>query len=169
MWQYDPALPEHGYVRVQYRERLHDDAEHDTSSTTEMWHPLMEDEGGQRVSDPKGVLFMQRGIEVDLSQPPEAEVWKHGDVCDAEGLQKRDVWKKSRVMKDILRHRMLSFTEEQQDQWRALNEFHERFKCSDEVPNLPIQLRAGACVPIHILARCVAKRPLQLAFHCSYR
>lgn len=100
-------------------------------------------------TDPKGVLFMSPNLVIDLSTPAAPEAWKHGDVGDAEGLQKRDVWRKRKVMKDILEHRMLEFSHEQQDQWRALNEFHNHYKCSDEVPDLPLTLRAGACAAPH--------------------
>lgn len=82
-------------------------------------------------------------ISIDLSKSAPPEPWLYGNIGDAEGLQKKQVWSKSRVMSDILNHRMLSFSDDQQDQWRAVNEFHERFKCSDEVHNLPLTLRAG--------------------------
>lgn len=49
----------------------------------------------------------------------------------------------TQVLKDILEYRMLNFTPEQQDQWRAMKEFHDKFTTSDSVPNLPISIRAG--------------------------
>lgn len=140
--QKDLTLAEHGYVRVTYQETLHDSDAND-DKTSQMWHPVVPDEKGGHKTDPKGLLFMVPHLQIDLSQPAPIEEWKHGDTADAEGLTKKDVWKKKKVMSDILNHRMLSFTDDQQDQWRALNEFHNRFKCSDEVPVLPLTLRAG--------------------------
>lgn len=97
------------------------------------------------MTDPKGLLYMANDLVIDVSKvEAPIEVWKHGDLADAEGLTKKDVWKKKRVMTDILEHRMTSFSHEQQDQWRALNEFHNSFQCSDDVPPLPLTLRAGA-------------------------
>lgn len=142
--QYDPNLREHGYVRVTYKETL-SDPENKDASVQKMWHPLMSGGAGELITDPKGVLFMAPNLVVDVSQPASPEPWKHGDIGDAEGLEKKNVWRKKKVMSDILEHRMLSFTHEQQDQWRTLNEFHERFQCSDQVPNLPFSLHAGGC------------------------
>lgn len=138
--QYDPKLQEHGYVRATYKETLHDpEVKRDVQ-----WHPLIFDASvGQRVTDPKGLLFMAEDLVVDLEEAAPIEHWKHGDVGAAEGLTKRDVWKERKVMSDILDHTMLSFSQDVQDQWRALSSFHKRFRCSDEVPNLPLTLRAG--------------------------
>lgn len=135
--QHDPNLKEHGCVRVTYKEAVHD------PDGDVPWLPVKYNEKGEKVTDPNGVFFMSHGLVIDLSKPPPIETWKHGDFSDAEGLQKKDVWKKGRVMNDILQHRMLAFPPEQQDQWRAINEFHTRYVRSDEVPNLPLTLRAG--------------------------
>ena len=67
------------------------------------------------------------------------------DLGDAEGLKKKDVWFKRKVMSDILDHRMAAFTANQQDQWRALKAFHDQYETSDAVPSMPITLRAGVC------------------------
>lgn len=143
--QYAPQLPEHGYVRVTYQAAL-DDPENMVEAPHKRWHPLTPDGSGGLMTDPKGVIFMEPGVVMDLSVPAKVETWKHGDIGDAEGLQKKDVWRKRRVMRDILDHRMVSFTKEQKDQWRALNEFHERYTCSDQVPNSPLTLRAGTMI-----------------------
>eukprot|EP00965_Chrysotila_dentata_P111378 3682098-Pleurochrysis_carterae.AAC.1 len=37
---------------------------------------------------------------------------------------------------------MLNFTPAQRDQWRAIAAFHEEFSCSDQVPHLPLTIRA---------------------------
>lgn len=141
--QVDLNLPEHGYVRVTYKEALHDPES--TDSTAQLWHPVISDGKGGRVTDPKGLFFINKDVVIDVShQQASVEVWKHGDIGDAEGLQKKETWSKKRVMHDILTHRMPSFTQEQQDQWRALSDFHESFRCSDMVPQLPLNLRAGA-------------------------
>lgn len=136
--QFDPMLPEHGCVRVHCKESLHD-----TESDAEPWHPLKRDDDGALVTDPKGLMFMSEGIKVDLSKPVQPEKWKHGDIRDAEGLTRKDVWKKTKVMSDIIDHLMLPFSPEQQDQWRAIKYFHERYTRSNEVPNLPLVLRPG--------------------------
>lgn len=140
--QRDANLPEHGYVRVHYKKALHDP---DDDTKTEPWHPVKYDEKGTMVTDEKGLFFMAAELQVNISEPAHAETWKHGDLGDAEGLVKRDVWKKKKVMEDILKHRMKDFTPEQKDQWRALGEFHDGYQCSDDVPTLPLTLRAGAC------------------------
>lgn len=131
-------------MKVTYKESLHDPDDNDP--TTRLWHPVALDANGEgMITKPQGLLFMSPGINIDVSMPAMAESWKHGDLDDAEGLSKKDVWQKKRVMSDILNHLMATFTQEQQDQWRALNEFHERFKHSDEVQELPLVLRAGVC------------------------
>lgn len=139
--QYDPNLIEHGRVRVTYKEAIHD-----AEDVTDQWLPKLETSEGKLESDPKGLLFMSQDFVADLSKPAKIETWKHGDTTDAEGLTKKDVWRKSKVLTDILQHRMTDFSPTQKDQWRALNHFHERFKLSDEVPHLPLHLRAGKCV-----------------------
>lgn len=138
--QRDPSLPEHGYVRVHYKEAVHD-PEGDT--TTELWHPVMHNQKGEKITDPKGIFFMASNLVIDISKPPRPEAWKHGDYSDAEGLQRKDVWKKKRVMSDILDFRITNLPAEKQDQWRALNEFHNRYRRSDEVPTLPLTIRSG--------------------------
>lgn len=147
--QYDATLKEHGYVRVTYKAELHDPELESTSATDDPWHPIKIDQG-KRVTDPKGLMFMSEGVKIDLTVPPAPEKWLHGDLKDAEGLQKKDVWRKSKVMSDIVNHTMLSFSKEKQDQWRALNEFHLRYKHSDEVPNLsPFSIKAGVIDTTH--------------------
>lgn len=159
--QADPNLKdEHGGVRVTYKLCIDDASEGATESE---WLPLIETSDGKRVTDPKGLLFMSKGLVVDLSQPANSEPWRHGNVSDAEGLQKKDVWKKDKVLNDILRHRMVSFSTEERDQWRAINEFHHRFLRSDEVPNLPLTLRAGTLEDIRLqltLVELVLRMPL---------
>lgn len=138
--QVDEKLTEHGGVRVTYKAAIHDA---DADPHNDEWLPKTETSEGKRVTDPKGIMFMTKDLKVDLSLAAQPEHWLHGDLRDAEGLSKKDVWRKSKVMSDILIHRMSAFTPEQQDQWRALNKFHELYKVSDEVPDLPLTLRAG--------------------------
>lgn len=127
-------------MRVTYKEAIHDadDPKQDLE-----WLPRVINSEGKRVTDPKGLLFMAENFVADLSMPAPPETWKHGDFSDAEGLKKKDIWKKKKVLSDILLHRMIPFTEEQKDQWRAMNEFHTKYQLSDEVPCLPLALRAG--------------------------
>lgn len=152
-------LPEHGYVRVHYKERLHDP---DGDDQANLWHPIKRDAKGEKVTDPKGLLFMSEGLEIDLSRAATPEKWKHGDLSEAEGLNKHDVWKKSRVLGDIINHTMLPFPPEQQDQWRAMHQFHQLYNVSDKVPDLPISIRAGRtrCMVVLALSRGVVVRCL---------
>lgn len=140
--QLDEKLVEHGGVRVTYKKSIHDPDQLEDSE----WGPKIYD-GIKRITDPKGLLFMSEGFVADLSKPAASESWHYADIGDAEGLSKAHVWKKKKVMSDILHHRMCEFSEEQQDQWRAMNEFHERFDVSDKVPALPLTLRAGTLTP----------------------
>lgn len=50
---------------------------------------------------------------------------------------------RAQVLRDILEYRMKDFTPAQKDQWRAMKTFHDMYKTSDSVPNLPISLRAS--------------------------
>lgn len=136
----DEKLTEHGCVRVTYKAAIHDA---DADPHNNDWLPKVENSDGKRVTDPKGIMFMSKDVKIDLSKAAEPERWLYGDLRDAEGLSKKDVWRKSKVMSDILMHRMGAFTPEQQDQWRAINKFHELYRVSDEVPQLPLKLRAG--------------------------
>lgn len=159
-------------MKVTYKDTLLDTAEGEPPMK-----PYEYNEKGDKVTSPKGLLFIKAGTTVDLSLPAPVEAWKHSDTDDAEGLIKKDVWQKKKVsclwctcdapvftlphpatciaawqtrilmdaqvMSDILNHRMVDFSAVQQDQWRALNEFHEFYRTSDAVPDLPIHIRAG--------------------------
>lgn len=132
-----------------YKETLHEavDPQQGTCSSQTShagWLP-MRDEDGVRKIDPNGLLFMSEDVVVDLKNPASPEPWKRGDVGEAEGLKKKDVWKKRKVLSDIIEHRMLCFSPEEQDQWRCIKQFHQRYQISDEVPNLPLSLKAGVC------------------------
>lgn len=56
---------------------------------------------GVQTTDEKGALIMREGAKVDLSTPAKIEVWRHGDIGDAEGLSKKDVWKKKKVFAHV--------------------------------------------------------------------
>eukprot|EP00965_Chrysotila_dentata_P091625 3025459-Pleurochrysis_carterae.AAC.1 len=47
-----------------------------------------------------------------------------------------------KAFNDITNHTALEFPTAQQDQWKALKNFHDRYETSDSVPNLPITLSA---------------------------
>lgn len=136
--QYDSTLKEHGYVKVKYKETLLDPPAGEPAML-----PVIYNEEGKKVMDPKGFLFIRENVQIDLQQPAPKEKWRLGDAHDAEGLQRRDYWHKSKVMSDILNHRMQDFTAEQKDQWRALNWFHNTYQTSDALPDMPLSLRAG--------------------------
>lgn len=105
--------------------------------------PYMYDEKGAKVTAPKGYMFMVEDAVADLSCQAPSEQWEHADIGDAEGLTRTQVWHKSKVLSDIIKHRMEGAPPAQCDQWKAMREFHERYTTSDSVPSLPITMRAG--------------------------
>lgn len=90
--QYDETQCNHGYVNVTYNNTLLDAPSH-----LPAWKPYKENEKGERITDPQGVLMMKANTVIDLNNPPEVEVWRHGDIGEAEGLLENDVWKKDKV------------------------------------------------------------------------
>lgn len=90
--QYDERLPEHGYVNVTYNETLVDPPRGQAA-----FRPYVENEVGETSTDPKGLLMMKEDAVIDLNTPADVELWRHGDVHEAEGLDHKDVWKKDKV------------------------------------------------------------------------
>ena len=74
-----------------------------------------------------------------LAVNPGVDSWKMGRPT--EGVPLKKTWQIDRVLKDV-EHRMQSFTEHQQDQWRALFQFHRLYSSADALPSLPIHLSA---------------------------
>ena len=74
-----------------------------------------------------------------LSSNPGVSAWKHG--APTEGIPEKKTWQKERVFRDILEHRMLPFSADQQQQWHALHQFHNLYPTADSVPALPIHLQ----------------------------
>lgn len=105
--------------------------------------PYMYGDKGEKITAPKGYLFMVEDAVADLSLQAPPEPWEHADIGDAEGLTRNQVWHKSKVLSDIIKHRMEGAPPTQRDQWKAMREFHEQYVTSDAVPSLPITLRAG--------------------------
>ena len=71
---------------------------------------------------------------------PGVDDWKLGRPT--EGVPEKKTWQKERVFRDILEHRMTKFSNEQQQQWHALHQFHELYQTADMVPSLPISLQS---------------------------
>lgn len=90
--QHDEKLPEHGCVHVTYYNTLLDPP----PGEPEM-KPYTYNEKGDKITAPKGLLYMKEGAAVDLTIPASIEPWKHADVSDAEGLDKKDVWQKKKA------------------------------------------------------------------------
>ena len=68
------------------------------------------------------------------------EPWLFAEKTDAEGLEKRQYWQKQKVMNDIRQHTALAFSPAQQDQWAALENFHDWYPTSNQVPTLPFSV-----------------------------
>lgn len=152
VWKYEyaPDLPEHGYVRVTYKESL---TTVENSGRAE-WKPFDYADGQYRTK-PEGLIYMQDATAYatnpnlklrnphasfpELSRDPGLDSWKLGRPV--EGMPVKKTWQQDKVFKDILEHRMVSnCSEHQQQQWHALKYFHDTFPTSDTVPPLPITL-----------------------------
>ena len=82
-----------------------------------------------------------------LSEPFLLEPWRFAETSDAEGLSKAlkkgDIWHRKKVMRDIRQHTATEFPPEQQDQWAALDAFHDSYPTSDSVPLVPFSTSGG--------------------------
>ena len=105
-----------------------------------------------------------------LSLPPRTEVpslepWLFAEGADAEGVaaaarkkavqreretgkrakvvQRPKVWSKKKVFGDIINHTAKEFPPADQDQWAALQNFHDVHPTSDSVPTVPFQCSAS--------------------------
>lgn len=95
---------------------------------------------GELVTSARGQPILQSlpGLSpTELSTEP----WMFAEQTDAEGLSKRDAWHRKKVMNDIRKFTARSFPCEQQDQWAALDGFHDAYTTSDSVPALPFSVR----------------------------
>lgn len=80
-----------------------------------------------------------------LSEPFPVEPWRFAEKSDAEGLAERfrkklkkgAIWHRKKVMQDIREHTATSFPPTQQDQWAAIDAFHDQYRTSDSVPVVP--------------------------------
>eukprot|EP00965_Chrysotila_dentata_P203929 6182032-Pleurochrysis_carterae.AAC.4 len=150
-YEVDSNLPEHGYVLVRYRRNLLPPKDGEPEFLPAEYCD------GKWVPKPEGLLFMLNGRFPDVSVPADVETWKPAKTTSAEGLgvddraaasaqlhdQKRNKpWKRTKVFSDIMNYSMLSFSADQQDQWRALNRFHDLYATCDTVPSLPISCAA---------------------------
>ena len=72
--------------------------------------------------------------------PYTVEPWRYAEASDAEGLEKKDIWHRKKVMGDIRNHTAASFPPAQQDQWAALDAFHTQYATSDVVPCVPFSM-----------------------------
>lgn len=156
--QEDLSLARHGFVKVTYNKTLLPPEEGQPA-----FHPFEPDSDGRMVTAAQGFRFMVPYPQVDMSTPAEMQSWKHGDVGDAEGLGKKEVWQKTKVLTDIVEHRMADAPEAQRDQWKAIAHFHNSYKTSGEVLPLPLALRAGT--PFCMFMLCCT-HPMLLACRC---
>lgn len=152
VWVYeqDLSLAKHGCVRVTYKETL------TTVATAERPYEFMPVErcaDGSYRTKSDGLIFMQDATISDpsecksstarfpkLATDPGVDAWKHGQPV--EGMPEKKTWQQTKVFGDILNHRMLDQTPEQQAQWRALHQFHLNYPTADSVPPLPQTLTA---------------------------
>ena len=80
-----------------------------------------------------------------VSEPFTVEPWRFAEESDAEGLsegfrktlKKGAIWHRKKVMGDIREHTATDFPPAQQDQWAALDTFHDSYPTSDSVPEVP--------------------------------
>jgi hypothetical protein len=151
VYEYDPSLPEHGYVRVTYKESI---TTMETDDRPYEFKPV-DLVDGKYVLKKEGLIFMQdsrftprewcshaQARFPSLSTNPGVDDWKHGKPV--EGVPEKATWQQERVFRDILEHRMIegNFSNEHQQQWRALHHFHESYPTADSVPPLPITLQS---------------------------
>ena len=149
VYEYDPNLPEHGYVRVTYKEAV------TTSESEERPYEFKPVDlvDGQYRPKPQGLIFMQDARYTPncshpdarfptLADNPGVDAWKLGKPT--EGVPEKSTWQQERVFRDILEHRMLNFSADQQQQWHALHRFHQLYETADSVPSLPITLQSPA-------------------------
>eukprot|EP00965_Chrysotila_dentata_P078201 2578222-Pleurochrysis_carterae.AAC.1 len=124
---------------------------------------------GVAVPKKEGLLFMLPDKFPQVAVKPLVETWKPAESNSAEGpdlvgqdhlaagdsteqrtisaaaaTKKSDkAWKQQKVFHDITSAKsMCAFSSNQRDQWRALAAFHADTTCSDQVPDLPMTLRA---------------------------
>ena len=70
------------------------------------------------------------------------EPWKAAEPNPDLDVGKKDAWHRKKVMKDIRQHTAAEFSSEQQEQWAALDMFHDLYPTSDSLPtSLPISLK----------------------------
>ena len=108
VYEYDPSLPEHGYVRVTYKEAVNTTA---TPPERPYEFKPVKVVNGKYELDPKGYIFMQDARVTPgcsdpnarfpvLSSNPGVDAWKHGQPV--EGVPEAKTWKRDRVFRDIL-------------------------------------------------------------------
>jgi hypothetical protein len=150
-YEYDPTLPEHGYVRVRYRESILPTPEGEPA--LKPYH--IADDGSMSMK-PEGLMMMTHFPPLDSI--PRKETWvpaerlPSDEVPEPEAAEPRarakstgpKPWKMKKVLSDILNHRAKKFTPDQCAQWCAIKEYHEAYQTSDAVPDLPIALQAPA-------------------------
>ena len=145
VYEYDPDLSQHGYVRVTYKEAI-------TTKPTDArpceFLPVEEIDGTLRTKK-EGLIFMQDArVTPNCSHPdarfptltsnPGVDSWKLGRPT--EGVPTKSTWQQDKVLRDVLEHRMLNFSSNQKQQWHAMHEFHSLYETADSVPALPLSL-----------------------------
>ena len=163
IYEFDKDLSTHHYVRVTYRADL---LQPDANSTTPEFLPCHPNEKARMHLPPcthdtphpchpipappcsQGDLVTKReGIYVmktlpNVMQECPIEPWKASEPDAEQNIGKRDAWHRKKVMRDIRQHTALSFPSKQQEQWAAIDMFHDLYPKSDSLPmSLPISLK----------------------------
>ena len=146
IYEYDPTLPDHGFVRVTYRENLLDEP---AESNEPEFKPAIELPNGSLVTNPKGHVFMDRFPSLNEKPPMEPFVFAE-DKHVTEGKEKakrskKESWGKEKVFKDIRLHLAKSdcFTDAQRSQWEVLDALHDEYDTADKMPSLPFTKTAA--------------------------
>jgi hypothetical protein len=89
----------------------------------------------------QGLFVMQSLPDVTLECP--IEPWGKANEPDAEqDIGKTDSWHRTKVLGDIRKHTALKFPPKQQEQWSAIDLFHDLYPTSVSLPtSLPISLQ----------------------------
>ena len=157
VYEYDAALTQQHCVRVTYREGL----TIDPNSREPAFLPVTATAEGELCTCPQGQEVLQSMP--PGSQRPTIEPWTFAEKSAAEGARlaaeqsrkrsnsdkqkKADqpkVWHKTKVFNDIFNHHAKLMSPQDVDQWRALENFHDRHATSDCVPTLPFDCTSAA-------------------------
>ena len=97
---------------------------------------------GELVTNKEGLLVMQSLPNVFTELP--IEPWKPQEPDPEQGVGRKEAWHRKKVMSDIRAHTVidLEYPAKIQEQWAALDMFHDMYPTSDSLPtSLPISLK----------------------------